>query len=131
MGTRMELLRPLSSGSGDSFSLTFSELSGIVTVPANGTVYLPFDAGSHRYEIKTLYAKQSKPVIIKVELKDRDIDGFSYYSTDLRKVVNDIVAVPAADKTGKKKVHAFISNSGNEQVDVEVVIKIIPMSGGN
>lgn len=131
MGTRMELLRPLSTGEGGSYSLTFSELSGIVTVPANGTVYLPLDAGSHRYEVKTIYAKQNKQVNIKVELKDRDTNGFSYYSTGERLIVNDIAGVPAADKTGNKKVHAFITNAGNEPIDVEIVIKIIPMSGGN
>lgn len=131
MGTRMELLRPLSTGEGGSYSLTFSELSGIVTIPANGTVYLPLDAGSHRYEVKTIYAKQSKPVKIQVELKDRDTNGFSYYSTGERMTVNDIAGVPVADKTGNKKVHAFITNAGNESIDVELIIKIVPMSGGN
>lgn len=131
MGTRMELLRPLSSGEGGNFSLTFSELSGIVTVPANGSVYLPLDAGSHRYEVKTVYSKADKPVKVRLVLKDRNTNGFSYYSSLDQTEVHDIVNVPAADKTGNKKVHAFITNAGSESVNVEVIIKIIPMSGGN
>lgn len=126
----MALNRPLSEAGG-SFSLTFSELSGVVTVPANGTVYLPFDTGTHRYEIKTIYAKPNKGVKVKVGLADRDTGGFMYYESNEQSVVYDIANVPAADKTGNKKIHAFISNVGSESVTVSVTIKFIPMSGGN
>jgi len=131
MGTKMELSRPLSSGGDSSYTLTFNELTGFVTVPANGSVYLPLDAGVHRYEIKTVYAKPDKAVKVRVELKDRETNGFTYYSTLEQSEVHDIVNVPASDKSGKKRVHAFISNAGGETTTIQVIIKIIPMSGGN
>lgn len=131
MGTRMTLFRPLASSENGGLSLTFNELTGLITVPANGTVYLPLDAGSHRYEIKTVYAKPNKSVKVRVELKDRDTGGFTYFSSLEESEIHDIVNVPASDKGGNKKVHAFISNAGGESANIEVIIKIIPMSGGN
>lgn len=131
MGTRMVLNRPLASSEGGGLSLTFNELSGIISIPAGGTIYLPLDAGSHRYEVKTVYAKPNKSAKIRVELKDRANAGFTYYGSLEQSEVHDIVNVPASDKGGTKKVHAFITNSGTETVSVEVIIKIIPMSGGN
>lgn len=131
MGTRMALNRPLSSTGGGSYSLTFNELTAVVTVPANGTLYLPLDAGSHRYEVKTVYAKPNKPVKVRVELKDREANGFTYYGSLEEATIHDIVNVPASDKNGNKKVHAFISNAGSDTANIEIVIKVIPMSGGN
>lgn len=131
MGTRMSLSRPLVDGDQGGLSLTFNELSGIVSVPANGTVYLPIDAGSHRYEIKTVYAKPSKAVKVRIELKDRESGGFTYYGSLEQTLIHDIVNVPASDKDGNKQLHAFISNAGSETANVEIIVKIIPMSGGN
>jgi len=127
----MILNRPLATSEGGGLSLTFNELSGIVSIPASGTVYLPLDAGSHRYEVKTVYAKSNKSSKVQVQLKDRANAGFTYYGSLEQAEVHDIVNVPASDKSGEKKVHAFITNSGTETADVEVIIKIIPMSGGN
>lgn len=131
MGTKMSLTRPLANTGSGGLSLTFNELSGIIPIPAGGTVYLPLDAGSHRYEVRTVYAKSDKQSKIRIELKDRPTAGFAYYGSREQNEVHDIVNVPASDKSGSKKLHAFITNSGTETVSVEVIIKVIPMSGGN
>jgi len=134
MGTRMELSRPLSSGGGVGFSLTFNELTGVINVPANGTVYVPIDAGAHRYEVKTVYVDPDKSVYVSIDLQDRENAGMSYYkSTELEGIhgVYDIVNVPASDKSGNQRLHAFFTNTGNEPTTVHYTIKIIPMSGGN
>lgn len=134
MGTRMELSRPLSSGGDSGFSLTFNELSGVINIPANGTVYVPIDAGTHRFEVKTVYVNPEKTVYVSIDLQDRESGGLSYYRSIKMKDSNgvyDIVNVPASDKTGKQRLHAFFTNTGNEATAVQYIIKIIPMSGGN
>lgn len=131
MGTKMALSRPLVGGDGGGLTLTFNELNGVIDVPANSSIYLPLDAATHRYEVKTLTATSNKAVKIKVQLKDRFDGGTTYYESLEQEQIRDIIAIPAADKSGQKRVHAFVTNTGSQVAQVQLNVKIIPMSGGN
>ncbi|WP_248499810.1 hypothetical protein [Staphylococcus aureus] len=134
MGTKMSVNRPVSGGTS-GFSLTYNEVTALVDVPAQSTVYSALDAGSHRYELKTALAEPNLASVIGIRVDDRATGGDACYTSRPKAIektrIYDIVNVPITDKTGQKKIHAFIQNSSSVAVKVRVVFKIIPLEGGN
>jgi hypothetical protein len=134
MGTTMKVNRPVTGGTS-GFSLTYNELTAIIDVPAQSTIYTAIDAGSHRYELKTVLAVPTPAAIISVRVDDRATGGDVCYQSRPKPIekerLYDIVNVPITDKTGQKRIHAFIQNSGSVAAKIRVVFKIIPLEGGN
>lgn len=132
MGTRMKVNRQESVNGGNGFSaLTFYELEGALSVPANATLYLPLDVGSHRYEIKTVKVTSNPAGKVSIRIEDRPIGGEVMYESLVQSEVHDIVGVPVIDRSGQQRLHAFVTNGGTDTATLRVVIKVIPYAGGN
>jgi len=133
MGTSMKVNRP-ETGSGGGFALTYSELETVISVPAQSTLYAPIDAGVHRYEIKTVRVESETTRELGIQIMDRPTGGDMCYESEVLSIedrIYDIAGVPITDKSGQKKIHAFIQNKSGATANIRVVIKIIPFEGGN
>ena len=132
MGTSMNVNRQESgNGGGGSTALTFYELEGTISAPANATLYFPLDVGAHRYEIKTVRITSNPVGKVSIRIEDRPTGGEIMYESLVQSEVHDIVGVPIIDRSGEQRVHAFVTNGGTETATVRVVIKVIPYAGGN
>lgn len=132
MGTSMNVNRQESGNSGSgSTALTFYELEGTINVPANATLYLPLDVGSHRYEIKTVKVTSNPTGKVSIRIEDRPTVGEIMYESLVQSEVHDIVGVPVIDRSGEQRIHTFVTNGGTGTATVRVVIKVIPYAGGN
>lgn len=132
MGTSMNVNRQESgTGGSGSSALTFYELEGTISVPANATLYLPLDVGSHRYEIKTVKVTSNPAGKVSIRLEDRPTGGEVMYESLVQSEVHDIVGVPVIDRSGQQRLHTFVTNGGTDTASLRVVIKVIPYAGGN
>ena len=129
MGTTMKVNRSVTSA-GSGLALTYLELESLIQVPAQATIYVPIVASYHRYEVKTVLVKSTAPSTLGIRIDDRDTNGDKCYESLNEATIYNIVNVPVTDKTGQKKIHAFVSNTGTSSVDVRIVIKLIPFEGG-
>lgn len=132
MGTSMRVNRQESgNGGGGTAALTYYELEGTISVPSNGTLYLPLTVGAHRYEVKTVKVTASPASKVSIRIMDRPTGGEDVYESLVQDEIYDIVNVPVTDKSGQQQLHTFVTNSGTGTATLRVVIKVVPYAGGN